>query len=87
MIEGEGLPIQGKTVLCRGFVVTNSRSESDWRNRKCRSFPLLLTDQANDVGDERIPTYLDGYCDCDGRRIEYSGKDHGWTYACNDYRR
>ena len=47
----------------------------------------LMIDEVNVVGDERIPTYLDGYCDCDGRHIKYSGKDHGWTYSCNDYRK
>ena len=48
---------------------------------------VMLIDSVHYVGDERIPSYLDGYCDCDGRHIEYSGKDHGWTYSCNDYRR
>lgn len=39
------------------------------------------------VGHETIPSYLDGYCDCGGRTVEYSGKAGGRLLTCYDYRR
>lgn len=57
-LKGEGLPMAGHPVHCEGFFVTNSlrkeEEEEDTRPRGC---------------DEKIPSYLEGYCLCDGRKI------------------
>ena len=35
VIEGEGLPIIGHSVMCKEFVVTGSSNQKDRRNRSC----------------------------------------------------
>lgn len=42
VIEGEGLPIMGHPVKCKQFVVTDSMSKSDQRNRSCMWFRRII---------------------------------------------
>ena len=71
VIEGEGLPIEGKPVQCRQFTVTHSSNPQDHRHRRC---------------NEKIPSYLEGYCECDGRHVPYRASSSGSLLTCLDYR-
>lgn len=42
VIEGEGLPIMGHPVKCKQFVVTDSMSKSDQRNRSCLCQMMII---------------------------------------------
>ena len=69
-VKGEGLPIAGHPVLCEGFFVTNSYRKEDTRPRRC---------------DEKLPSYLEGYCLCDGRKVMLESQNGPSGHLINCY--
>ena len=70
--ESDTQAIEGEGLPILGKpVVTHSSNPQDHRPRRC---------------DEKIPSYLEGYCECDGRRVPYRASSSGSLLTCLDYR-